>query len=141
FDGMPHSARETGVVDQVLSPEDMPASIMEHIAAASEDLEENAYTLPADRSMEAIFQLLNDEYGIDFSHYKGTTEGRLIHRQVEMRQFEDVNRYAVHLGEDPAELNSLYKDLLIGVTKFCRDGEAFENLERAVIPDLLSSVD
>jgi len=54
-----------------------------------------------------------------------------------MRQFEDVDHYAANLRNDPVELNSLYKDLLIGVTRFFRDADAFAKLEHDVIPELI----
>ena len=138
FDGMPLSARETGIVDLVLPPEEMPAVLMSHLSSAVQDAatDEQAQE-PADKSTETIFRLLHSEYGIDFSHYKGTTVGRRIQRRLAMRQFDDVEQYATHLRSDPAELNSLYRDLLIGVTRFFRDAEAFERLERDVVPELI----
>lgn len=140
FDGMPQSARETGIVDLVLPPEDMPAALLAHVSAAPQGAADPQEE-PADKSTETIFRLLNNEYGIDFSHYKGTTVGRRIQRRLEMRQFRDVDQYALHLQHDAAELNSLYKDLLIGVTRFFRDAEAFERLERDVVPELIDNAE
>ena len=79
------------------------------------------------------------EYGIDFSHYKpNTVRGASIGgwRSID----HDLDDYVERLRNDPAELNSLYKDLLIGVTRFFRDPEAFERLEDEVIPELLAKV-
>jgi two-component system CheB/CheR fusion protein len=139
FDGMPSSARETGVVDFVLPPEEMPATIWQHVSSnpvARDEMSDE----PIDKSTETIFRLLNDEYGIDFSHYKSSTVGRRIERRLSIRQFDSVEQYADHLRRDPAELNLLYKDLLIGVTRFFRDTEAFEKLEHEIIPQLIEDV-
>jgi two-component system CheB/CheR fusion protein len=137
FDGMPSSARDTGIVDYVLPPEEMPAALLAHTSRAPQLLAPGASEPPLDKSTEDIFRLLNNEYGIDFSHYKSTTVGRRIERRLAIRQFDDVDQYAAYLAGDPAELNSLYKDLLIGVTRFFRDAEAFEKLERDIIPEII----
>lgn len=139
FDGMPKSAIDTGVADLILSPADMPAALLRYVehpiaAAMREDLDQSAV---GDNGMPRLFQLLRAEYGIDFSHYKPTTVGRRIERRLLMQQSSDLEEYVSRLAADPDELNSLYKDLLIGVTKFFRDSEAFERLEKDVLPELL----
>ena len=76
--------------------------------------------------MDAIFSLLRDESGIDFSRYKANTVGRRIQRRLLLTHSGDLDEYVDRLAQDPDELHSLYKDLLIGVTRFFRDAEAFE---------------
>lgn len=136
FDGMPKSALETGIVDVVLPPSAMPTAL---VAYASGELSE---MMAADKvslvGLDAIFNLLRRDYGIDFSHYKRTTVTRRVQRRLLMSQVVDLDEYVERLRRDPAELNSLYKDLLIGVTKFFRDADAFESLETEVLPQLIA---
>ncbi|MBL8744064.1 MAG: histidine kinase, partial [Myxococcales bacterium] len=136
FDGMPRSARDTGIVDQVLAPREMPRAILAHVRKPREIAESAA----APRGIHAIYRLLQQSFGIDFSHYKPTTVLRRIDRRLHMGPSIDVDAYVDQLARDPAELDALYRDLLIGVTRFFRDEEAFELLERSVIPELLDRV-
>jgi two-component system, chemotaxis family, CheB/CheR fusion protein len=91
--------------------------------------------------MDAVFKMLNDAYGIDFSHYKPNTVGRRIQRRVSMVGARTLEQYVSKLRDDAEELNSLYRDLLIGVTRFFRDRDAFLKLEQDVIPELIKSAD
>lgn len=141
FDGMPKSALDTGVVDYVLPPESIPAAIVRHIDRGSA-AEDDALPLPAvsEQGINAIFRILRDEYGIDFSHYKQSTVMRRVERRLQLNRSIDLDDYVARLRDDTAELNALYKDLLIGVTEFFRDAEAFQSLDRDVIPGLLERV-
>ena len=87
---------------------------------------------------DAILELLRAEYGIDFSHYKMTTVTRRVERRLALNHKLDLDAYVDQLRSDPRELNSLYEDLLIGVTRFFRDDEAFAILEQRVIPDIVN---
>ena len=136
FDGMPRSARDTGIVDQVLAPKEMPAALLGYMKKPAVTPE--SVTPP--RGIHAIYSLLQQAFGIDFSHYKPTTVLRRIDRRLHMGPSIDVDAYVEQLARDPAELDALYRDLLIGVTRFFRDIEAFELLERHVIPELLDRV-
>jgi two-component system CheB/CheR fusion protein len=137
FDGMPRSAQDTGVVDLLLTPEEMPGHVLSHAARARD----GATTADADPALDGaggIFRLLRDEYGIDFSFYKPNTVGRRIERRQAMAQLPKLHDYLARLHEDPAERNALYRDLLIGVTRFFRDPEAFAQVERTVLPELFT---
>lgn len=139
FDGMPKSAKNTGVVDLFLPPEQMPGALLRHVKhPLAESLSDQIETPDvAETGMSRLFHVLREEYGIDFSHYKPSTVGRRIERRLLMNQINDLDEYINRVAGDPQELNSLYRDLLIGVTKFFRDREAFERLAADVIPDLL----
>lgn len=141
FDGMPKSALDTGIADFVLKPREMPAALLKYvrhpIAAALVD--EQQHTDGA-TGIGKLFALLRSEYGIDFNHYKPSTVGRRIERRLLMHKVEDLDAYADRLASDSRELNALYKDLLIGVTKFFRDAEAFSRLETDVLPDLIRQI-
>lgn len=136
FTGMPHSAIATGVVDQVLPPEEIAAAIAAIARPAAPAWPKQADEVD-DEGVGAILRLLRDEYQIDFSHYKVTTVTRRIERRLALNRTLDLDRYLEQLRRDPRELNSLYEDLLIGVTRFFRDEEAFAALERDVIPVIL----
>ena len=79
-------------------------------------------------------------FGLDFSVYKTTTVSRRVLRRTELLGSIGLAEYAEHLRMDADELSSLYHDLLIGVTRFLRDPEAFEYLEKHVIPEILDRV-
>ena len=140
FDGMPRSAIDTQVIDAILRPAEMPA-FLSHWAAGGRTPGEKRgpVTLPEDR-MQAIFRLLKTEYQVDFSHYKPSTITRRIERRLQINHNLDLTEYVEHLERDPHELNSLYKDLLIGVTRFFRDQEAFDCLADDVLPRLLQRI-
>ncbi len=143
FDGMPLSAQATGLVDMVLSPQEMGKALIQHAAnpldaKKSGDL---AYRTEQDRlglrGADAIYELFRHEYDLDFSVYKEATVQRRISRRVAMSETPNIDSYAERLRNDKSELNSLYQDLLIGVTQFFRDEEPFQYLQETVLPELL----
>lgn len=134
FDGMPKSAIETGIVDEVLPPGDMPRSLMrlvQHPLTPEDDVTDTDL-------MNPIFRLLRGAYGIDFSYYKPSTVARRIDRRLQLRRIASLQDYAIDLQDDSRELDALYHDLLIGVTSFFRDPEAFRLLETDVLPELIA---
>lgn len=141
FDGMPRSARNTGVVDLVLPPEEMAAALLRHAGDLAPVAPEGALPSTEDDLLRRIFKLLRGQYGIDFAHYKPTTVLRRVQRRLSLVDAHDLSEYLRRLGDDPVELDALYHDLLIGVTRFFRDVEAFAELERSVIPSLLEKGD
>ena len=135
FNGMPLSAIATNAVDRVLPPEDIAAAI----AAIANPPRGGVSGEPEgdDLGVNAILRLLRDGYGIDFSHYKASTVTRRIERRLALNRSIDLDTYVEQLRNNPRELNSLYEDLLIGVTRFFRDDETFEVLEHRVIPEIV----
>jgi two-component system CheB/CheR fusion protein len=141
FDGMPRSARETGLVDLVLPPAEMPDAILKLVRMRrSSDTSGEAELIVPEVGLQAIFRMLRKEYGIDFSQYKPSTVTRRVERRLLLNNSMSVNQYVELLSENGAELNQLYKDLLIGVTQFFRDREAFQLLATEELPRLLESV-
>ncbi len=138
FDGMPRSAIATGMVDYDLSPADMPSQLIAyvkhafgrppHSAAQSTSLNDNA--------LKKIFILLRAQTSHDFSQYKPSTICRRIERRMAVHQIDSTDAYVKYLQQTPLEVEALFHDLLIGVTNFFRDPEAFEALESLVIPKL-----
>jgi two-component system CheB/CheR fusion protein len=137
FDGMPLSAQATGVVDDARMPRDLA-----RILCGLPPLEsvEDSEPLSEDPAMDETLRMLRDQFGIDFSLYKTSTVARRVQRRVDLLRVESIAAYVDQLHADPDELDTLYQDLLIGVTQFFRDPEAFETLEREVIPQLLERV-
>lgn len=140
FDGMPRAAADTGVVDAVLPPQHMPQAILEHARGVTITPEEEASAPLSDAGITHLLSALREAYGIDFSYYKPTTVSRRVERRVQLSGCGDLNEYVNSVLADPEELNSLYRDLLIGVTKFFRDADAFRQLEVDVLPQLLNQV-
>ncbi len=135
FDGMPRAAREAGVADWTLAPEDMPGILVEHAANRRRP---DATPVRAERQgIGAVYDILEREFGIDFTHYKPTTVTRRIERRLALARSTDIDEYVQRLRRERDELDALYRDLLIGVTRFFRDEAAFDLLERRFLPELL----
>ena len=138
FDGMPRNAIATGLVDYELSPADMPARLIAYAGHAFGKLAgpvPNAGPL-ADSALKKIFVLLRAQVGHDFSQYKPTTIHRRIERRMAVHQITALDGYVKYLQQTPAEVEALFRDLLIGVTNFFRDPDAFTALEDQIIPRL-----
>jgi two-component system CheB/CheR fusion protein len=141
---MPKTAIATGQVDFVLPPEAIAtelANISRHpyIAARStpaSPLPREAVARGKD-SLSTIFDLLRTIFGVDFTHYKHTTLQRRILRRMALHQLEQLEDYVRYLQENSAEVQALYQEILIGVTSFFRDADAFEILKREVFPTIL----
>ena len=134
FDGMPLSALATGVVDRTAAAKDIPHFLT---LDAKGQIETEPEPIIDESPMESVLRLLRDQFNLDFSLYKTTTVSRRILRRVELLGSQDLADYVQRLLIDPDELSALYFDLLIGVTRFFRDPEAFEFLEKNVIPEIL----
>jgi two-component system, chemotaxis family, CheB/CheR fusion protein len=132
YDGMPRSAIGTGLIDYILPPAEMPTQLIAYAAYA---LDRRAVRNPepvakADDVLKKIFVLLRAHTGHDFSQYKQNTVGRRVERRMAVHQLELTDQYLRYLQETPAEIESLFRDLLIGVTSFFRDKEVFESLQQ-----------
>lgn len=134
FDGMPHAARETGAVHLTLDPEDIGPALVRFAAGAEPQqlAAEFGSMGPDEDGLSVIYRLLRDRFGIDFSHYKLNTIVRRTERRLQLSHMDTIKEYAQRLANDPDELDSLYRDLLVGVTRFFRDTEAYEQLEHHV---------
>lgn len=138
FDGMPRSAIATGLADHVLPPEQMPQQLL-NFTKYPPGMEAASPIVLAkgDDKLTEIFNLLRNRHGLDFSQYKPAMIARRIERRMIVHQTEDLGRYLELLRESADELKKLYTELLIHVTAFFRDGEAFQHLENAVIRKLV----
>ncbi len=140
FDGMPRSAVATGLVDYELPPAEMPAQLIAYAAHAFGKFTKST-TPPAakvENALKKIFILLRAQTGHDFSQYKPSTIHRRIERRMAVHQIEGIDGYVRYLQQTPGEVEALFGDMLIGVTQFFRDPEAFQVLEEKVIPALFA---
>ncbi|MCX4025745.1 PAS domain-containing protein [Endozoicomonas sp. SM1973] len=141
FDSMPLNANNTNCVDLSLAPNDIPDALIKYsqrtikatqqIALGSLEANEGRFT--------DVIVLLNNRFDLDFSEYKPSTIVRRLERRLAMLQAETLKDYTNILLSNEEELEALYFDLLIGVTQFFRDPEAFQNLAKK-IPDLLETL-
>ena len=143
FAGMPVSAIETGLVDCVASPAEMALKIQEYLRTEGnlkEMSEADLSILREENALSLIFTLLQRKYNIDFGEYKLATMLRRIERRVHFSDSKDISTYLKLLRQDRDELDQLFRDLLVEVTHFFRDQEAFKFISADVIPRLVSQV-
>ncbi len=140
YKGMPQSAIETGLVDYILTPNQMPKQIIASLTPSAK----KPHTIVSEEvskennSLTKIFILLRDQTGHDFSQYKPNTMHRRIERRMAVQRIEKINEYVKFLQQTPDEVDALFNDLLIGVTNFFRDPEAFIYLKEIVFPKILA---
>ena len=133
FDGMPKSATQTGCVDFILSPEGLSDWLNRQFHDPHKrPVIEEAIAPEALSGIQLIFSLLTKRHEVDFSAYKPSTVARRIERRQQICKQKTIHDYAEHANENVEELDLLYHDLLIGVTKFFRDTDAFLVLERCL---------
>lgn len=139
--GMLRSAIETGVVDSVLPIAEMPLILLDYAAHifGKHRKAEPEPAPKADSSLKKIFIILRSQTGNDFSQYKTTTVYRRIERRMAINQIERTEDYIRCLQKSRAEVEALYYDLLIGVTQFFRDADAFRALEETGIPMIFAN--
>ena len=140
YDGMPRSAIGTGLVDYELPPAEMPAQLIAYVTHAFGRPPRPAPppTPKTENALKKIFILLRAQTGHDFSQYKPSTIHRRVERRMAVNQIETMDGYVKCLQQTPVEVDALFRDLLIGVTNFFRDPEAFKALEEQVIPKLFA---
>src|SRR5262245_34582828 len=134
---MPEAAIASGVVDLVVSAEAMAERLV--VFARATQVSDDAKVDHSDGFAEhqrQISKILLNQVGHDFSGYKQRTFQRRVRRRMQVRQTEDIEQYVEQLRNEADEVSNLFRDLLIGVTNFFRDPEAFSVLEHLVIPKL-----
>ncbi len=137
-DSMPRSAVASGCVDFVLPPDQIAheiARIARHpyvAPARSEALVEDA------SGHVRIAEIVHRALGVDFTHYKTNTLLRRIARRMVLHKMTTMREYEDYLRRDPAEVEALFRDILISVTTFFRDPESCEALAQTVFPKLFA---
>jgi two-component system CheB/CheR fusion protein len=130
FEGMPQSAVDTHLADFVL-PINL---IIKEIITISK--KEASFINPKELELKQILKLLELHTGHDFSDYKVNTINRRIVRQMQRYHVDSLQDYINLLSQQPEYLDFLFKDLLIGVTCFFRDNNAFEALKKIILQQL-----
>ncbi len=150
-DSMPRSAIDARVVDAVLAPEAIPAALVEFAEGGKRPSKANPRASPEDKGgrreggvrksgFERILEQLGALADVNFDDYKTGTLERRTRRRMGLKGIDDWDEYAERLADDGDELDALYYDVLIGVTDFFRDPEAWEQLAEE-LPALLDGRD
>ena len=139
FDGMPQNAIATGKVDRVLPPKELAQLLYEFLTSPvdNEDFNQSHSFLIDLRKLKKIADILVEQDQQDFSHYKKTTMSRRIHRRCLIMRCADVDEYIKLLESSEEEREILSNELLINVTRFFRDSDAWSSLESKVIVPLI----
>jgi two-component system CheB/CheR fusion protein len=140
FDGMPRSVIATSLVDAILPPEELGPRILDHISQVQRiQIRGSQATvgLDKDSALEETMHLLHHQGGINFRDYKPATVMRRIERRMQVRHVPDLENYVRLLDGDRTELNALRRELLIPVTNFFRDPDAFETLAQSAIQTIV----
>ncbi|MBF0166742.1 MAG: PAS domain S-box protein [Alphaproteobacteria bacterium] len=141
FDGMPRSAIESGIVDDVMMPERIFERLLSYVRQANSALDFPSLEAEADTpagGLSRILSILNSQTGTDFAHYKKTTLIRRIERRMHLNQVASHEDYATLLTANRQEAENLKRELLISVTNFFRDTDAFADLNRQAIVALVA---
>ena len=139
YDSMPKSAIGTGLVDYVASAQELPGKLLGYIRSSAKLPRDIAQERTASNMLNRVFTLLRAHTGHDFSFYKRNTILRRVERRMNIHQISHIGRYVRFLQENPNELDLLFKELLIGVTNFFRDPEAFKKLQEDALPSILKN--
>jgi two-component system CheB/CheR fusion protein len=141
FDSMPRSAIDTGMVDYILSVEELPVQLFEW---GKKGLPLNTKDIPLREGrtsdlIQTIFELLLINTGHDFSYYKMNTISRRIESRMNANKIHNLSNYVQYLKDHRNEVDILFKELLINVTNFFRDPETFDILKSKILPPLIRS--
>ncbi|MBN2783146.1 MAG: PAS domain-containing protein [Campylobacterales bacterium] len=128
YDGMPLSAINTGKVDLVVPIEKIGSEIESIVSSLDKRIELSLN----DRLLQQIYRIIFDQHGVDFSLYKKNTITRRIERRLSALKIDSLQEYLKILEDSETEVSILYHDILIGVTAFFRDQEAFEKLREQI---------
>jgi two-component system CheB/CheR fusion protein len=142
FDGMPLNSIATGMVDYELPPSKMGTRLiayLDHFKVAK-TFPFKTQTTQTNAALNKIYILIRNQTGHDFSQYKPSTIVRRIERRLAVHQVKEMSEYVQFLQANPMEVEALFYDLLIGVTKFFRDHKAMEFLEKIIIPKLFNKI-
>lgn len=140
YDQMPKNSIATGLIDCILPPEQMPAALVNYVEQPY--LSSVGKTLtPSDDSTDLLNQvltLLHAKTKYDFRSYRTAMLWRRIQRRMSLAHMDSISHYFDLLQQRPEEATALYKDLLISVTAFFRDPDAYAVLEQELIPGLIA---
>ncbi|MDF2437364.1 MAG: chemotaxis protein [Bacteroidota bacterium] len=140
FDGMPNSAINTGFADLILSPDMIAGELIEFLMENQSPLQKTFQDM-SQKDEYLLREILENIYkatGHDFSHYKRPTIHRRLSKRMAMKNIKSLNDYIQYMNRHQDEAKLLAKEFMIGVTKFFRDTEAFDELYNIVFPQLFA---
>ncbi len=137
FDGMPLSSSSAVIADFIAPVEELPAKLIDILKYVPLNRPEPTIEAKNYSSLDKIIILLREQEGHDFSFYKKNTLFRRIERRKGIHQIDRISNYVRFLQENPKEVETLFKELLIGVTNFFRDAELWENIKTTILPELI----
>lgn len=133
YSGMPNAAIDSGYVDIVTVTERMGAEIAEHINNPETlGIVNNLPKQEKDKTIDLIFNLLSKRTGTDFANYKSSTILRRLEKRMIEKKIQSIEDYLKYLDKNTAEIDELFNTILIGVTSFFRDQNAYEALKLVV---------
>ncbi|MGC2819126.1 MAG: chemotaxis protein CheB [Candidatus Sulfotelmatobacter sp.] len=140
YDSMPRSAVHAGCIDFILTPKDIARELggigqhpyVTHVLSSPKD----DFRGMEGGEVDALFGLLRESTGVDFTNYKHSTLQRRIRRRMDLHKIPNLKDYLLYIAKKPEEVDELYRDLLINVTGFFREPESFLALRKHVYPGL-----
>ena len=138
FDGMPRSVMATGLADYVLPPDGLARAVYDYVTNPPGGLIKAVAKSDLENMLQQITAIVARDQHIDFSHYRPTTLARRIERRRVIAGCNTLQAYMELLAESDKERAALRNDLLINVTGFFRDPEAWAYLEQQIIPPLIA---
>jgi two-component system, chemotaxis family, CheB/CheR fusion protein len=138
FDGMPKSAIGTGLVDYVLPVKEMGEELDNFLSAPAVFHFKDGDVAYDQSELMKILNFIDDQTGLDFREYKRSTLARRVARRVSVCKCRSLSEYFTYLTDTEGEVDILYREFLIGVTKFFRDSKVWEVLREKVIPKMVS---
>lgn len=137
FSGMPLSAINTGLVDYVIPTEHISQELSNYFESRTSEKAEISHIDFKDETLKNILDILRDKTDLDFNLYKRPTLLRRLARRFRILKMESPEDYLFYLKDNDDEIQNLYREFLIGVTKFFRDPRAWEILKDQVFPKLI----
>lgn len=146
FPSMPQSASVQGPADMIMTPDDMPNAIVDFIQSdiriSKRDISLLDFSLmTGENAFSYLLSMLQREYGIDFTLYKPQTLVRRVERRIALNHHPNLISYIHVLQENKEEMDALYRDVMVDVTGFFRDTDAFEVIEKKVVPQMVAKKD
>ena len=135
YSAMPESVINTGLTDFIQPVEEMPAILSDYVDRLLGEGNRQGRDIPSE-SLQKLLSILRSRTGNDFTHYKKTLQRR-ISRRMKIHGFGNMAEYIGYLRKNEQENQSLVKEMLIGVTGFFRDPQAFEKLTQQALPALV----
>lgn len=143
YSSMPQSAISAGVVDFILSPQEIAINLKKlgkyFVKNGTLHLQRGKDMELTASDLKTVVRTLYDAVSVDFSLYKVNTVRRRILRRALLTESKTIKKYLLHLKENKEEVHLLHRDLLINFTCFFRETDTHDYLKKNIFPKLLKS--